>query len=339
MVTGSLTNNTGRTVRRGLNGKLYPDSRCSLAYRGVGRQSRSRRAKADRPNRACQQSSTRASSQAASKKPRGQAGITSYGRRMVRNGAALLEEQYGRLCLTFGTATLPSLSPEHLALLLSNWHKVVHRFFEALARESERKGLDWSCIYVVEIQIQRWERSGEVALHLHWLCPGRKDSRSRWAISPKQVAGIWARVLGNILGFIPDCRAAIRLEMPKGSVAKELGKYLSKGCRCVAAVAAAGKADQLPTAWWGGTTKLKASVEESVIWLDRDQCLALIDRQDSLRESGRAWVLHHFIDRHDADNLPEDSRKFWVGATIGFNCDRSVLLAFIKTLKLQNSCA
>ena len=317
---------------KGLTGKIYPDGRISLAYRGLSRPRRSSRDKGDRADRACQQSLTHASAPSKGFRPRGQQGITSYGRRMVRCCAALLERATNRVNLTFGTATLPALSPSDLTLVLDQWAVVVNRFFEELSRLYGRSGLSWSCIYVTEIQPRRWERSGEVALHLHWLCPGRSNRRAKWVVSPKQVAAIWARVLANILGHTPDCRAAIRLESPRGSVSRELGKYLSKGCQCVAQIVRSGQAHLLPSAWWGGTRKLKASVEASVVWLDRDQCLNLLDRQDELRAAKLAWVLHHFIDRHDADNLQPGDRRFWVGATIGFTRDPAVVPSLIEHL-------
>lgn len=339
MVTVTHTRSTSVDSPKGLTGKLYPDSRISLAYRGVGQQRRSRKTTGDRERWACQQSVTHASAPSKVFKPRGQKGITSYGRRMVRCCAALLEQSRDRRCLTFGTATLPALPEEDMELLLSRWPEVSNRFFEEYGREVVRSGLPWSVVYVTEIQPRRWEQSGKVALHFHWLCPGRHSRRSPWVITPKKCAEILGRVISRVLGYTPDMGAAIRLEVPRGSVVKEVGKYLSKGCQCVADVVRSGKGHLLPKAWWGGTRKLKSAVEQSVIWLDRDECLGLIDRQDSLRSTKRAWVLHHFIDRHDADNLPDQDKKFWVGATFGFNCDRSVLLAFIKTLKLQDDCA
>jgi len=338
MVTGSLTNNTGRTVRRGLNGKLYPDSRISLAYRGVTKQGRSRKTTDDRQRWACQQSLTHASAPRKASSPRGQKGITSYGRRMVRCCAALLEQSRDRRCLTFGTATIPALPEEDLERLLLNWHIVTNRFFEELGREVVRSGLPWSVVHVTEIQPRRWEQSGEVALHFHWLCPGRHSRRSPWAITPQKCAEILGSVFKRVLGYTPDMGAAVRLEVPRGSVVREVGKYLSKGCQCVADVVRSGKGHLLPSAWWGGTRKLKASVEESVVWLDRNQCLGLIERQDSLRSTKMAWALHHFIDRHDAASLPDQDKRFWVGATFGFNCDRKVLLAFIKTLGFEDNC-
>lgn len=317
---------------KGLTGKIYPDGSISSAYRGLGRPRRSSRDKGDRPPRACQQSLTHASAPSKGFRPRGQQGITRYGRRMVRCCAALLERATNRVNLTFGTATLPALSPSDLTLVLVQWAVVVNRFFEELSRLYGRSGLSWSCIYVTEIQPRRWERSGEVALHLHWLCPGRANRRAKWAIRPKQVAAIWARVLSNILGHTPDCGAAIRLESPRGSVVRELGKYLSKGCKCVAQVVQSGQAHLLPSAWWGGTRKLKAEVEASVQWLNTEQTWQLLALLPELRAAGLVWYQHHFIDRHDADNLRPGDRRFWVGATVRFNCDPALVPSLIQNL-------
>jgi hypothetical protein len=257
---------------------------------------------------------------------------------MVRCCAALLEHAHDRRCLTFGTATLPKLPADQLEKIQQAWATVVNRFFEELARAYARAGLKLTVIYVTEIQPGRWERSGEVALHLHWVCVGRRDRKSNWAVTPKQVAAIWAMVLGRVIGYEPDTTAATRLEVPRKSVSRELGKYLSKGSKAVTSVVDSGLGDRLPSAWWGGTRTLKRQVEESVIWLDRDQCLQLLDRQEEIRKSRKGWCLHHFIDRHDAESLPESQKRFWVGATFGFNCDRRVLLGFLKVLGYQDYC-
>lgn len=317
---------------KGLTSKIYPSGRISSAYRGLGRPRRSSRETGDRPHRACQQSLTHASAPSKVSKPRGQKGITSYGQKMVEECAVLLERAINQVNLTFGTATLPALPKGDMELVDSQWSIVVNRFFEELSREYGRSGIFWSCVHVTEIQPRRWERSGEVALHLHWLCPGRANRRAKWAISPKQVAAIWARVLANVLGYTPDCGAAIRLETPRGSVRRELCKYLSKGCKCVAQVVRAGLGHLLPSAWWGGTRKLKAAVEPSVIWLNAEETWKLLDLLPGLRAAGLVWYQHHFIDRHDAANLQPGDRRFWVGATTRPNCDPALVPSWLQNL-------
>jgi len=326
-----------RSPHRDLGGELYPNGQLIVAYRGERKQSENltEDGKNSQPW-ACQQSLSLASDPKPQRQARGQKGITSYGKRMVTSGAALFERFFRRTDLTFGTATLPALTHEQMVLVARSWPDITRRFFEEVKRESKRNGLtDWELVFVVEVQIERWYKTGELALHLHWLCPGRSGRRVPWAITPKRVTEIWSRILSSVVGQEVDCSAAIRLEVPRGSLRRELGKYLSKGCAVIRQVIASGQGDLLPPAWWGASSSLKHSVFENTISLDSAISWALLDRQEELRESGRASVLHHFIDDVSQPSTVDERARWWVGASFYFNHDWQEINSFLRSLSRE----
>ena len=65
---------------------------------------------------------------------RGLKGITAYGKRMVKSACAILQQRHGRKNLTFGTLTLPALTPGQLLMVSENWGNLKGRFSEELSR-------------------------------------------------------------------------------------------------------------------------------------------------------------------------------------------------------------
>ncbi|WP_017291665.1 hypothetical protein [Leptolyngbya boryana] len=122
------------------------------------------------------------------KKPRGQKGITSHGRRIIRGGVTLLERTYGRNRLSFITLTLPPAVAEDLS---GRWAHVVDLMKRRLIYSNGLHGLPTEIIACTEVQEKRYERTGEVALHLHIVMVGR-HSRGAWCYSPRQLEKMWS---------------------------------------------------------------------------------------------------------------------------------------------------
>jgi hypothetical protein len=255
---------------------------------------------------------------------------------MVKSAAALFERFFRRTDLTFGTVTLPRLNRREMRLVARAWPKITRRFFEELKREALRNGLlDWELVFVTEIQIQRWYRSGEVALHLHFLCPGRRHRHAPWVLTPQRVTEIWSRVLSSAIGRPVDCRAAIRLEAPRGSLQNELGKYLSKGCSVIREVVAAGLGDLLPSAWWGAASSTKRSVHANKYRVGSKAAWALLDQAEKLRESKIATFRHCFIDDVSQPSAVDERARWWVGASFYFKLGWRELVEFFRDLERQ----
>ena len=196
-----------------------------------------------------------------SRNKRGHSGITTYGKRMVRSCGAVLEKSVDRQCLSLFTWTLPPL-PEHERLHVSqHWGDINRKIWQEVKRDLVRAGLPGDHVFVTEIQEKRFQKYGEVNLHGHGLFQGKASRRDNWAISKSKIAEIVGRILTNELGRPVDVSAATRVEVPRKSLVKELGKYLTKGCKIIAEVMEAGKGEFLPSAWWGASRDLKNQVK------------------------------------------------------------------------------
>ncbi len=248
------------------------------------------------------------------RRQRGLTGITPYGKRMVRSGAAILERNHGRECLTLGTCTLPPLSPDEWERVCLGWSDIVRKFFQELSRELIRRGLSDDYVQVTEMQERRFSQSGDVGLHLHWLIQGRKTRSHDWAFTPAEVRDIWRRILSNAIGRDPDCTAATRIESLRTSCLQEMGKYLSKGGTAIKAVVAAGKSHLLPPSWWGSAKGLKSQVQSSIIQISGLAAVWLDSRLKEMKRDGQIWYVDIWIEN--------DGREFRAGA-VGRFCSQA----------------
>jgi hypothetical protein len=217
---------------------------------------------------------------------RGQKGISTNGKRMVRSAGVLLEQRFQRHNLTFFTGTLPELDDEARLLICQRWDQVCRKFHQELGRELERHGLSKAFAYVTEIQEKRFYEWGQVYLHVHTVFQGRRNRKSAWAITKEKAREIWNRIISNELGQDIDSLASTRVEQPRKSLEAEMGKYLGKGASVIADVIEAGLGDYLPTAWWGASRPLKAAVRKAVIRSSSDLANFLSGNLDSLAHAG-----------------------------------------------------
>lgn len=245
------------------------------------------------------------------RKQRGLGGITPYGKRLVRSGLAILEREHGRECLTLGTCTLPALSPDEFEVICSNWSEVVRQFFQEVGRELERRSLPADYVQVTEIQEKRFNSSGDVGLHLHWVIPGRANRYADWAFKPAEIKALWQRILSNQIGRDPDCEASTRIEKPRTSLAQELGKYLSKGVDVIKAVVKCGKAHLLPSAWWGASKVLKSEVKSAIVEINGPVAIWIDRNLKALKSEGKLWYVDIWVEN--------DGREFRAGAVGRFN--------------------
>jgi hypothetical protein len=217
----------------------------------------------------------------------GQKGISGHGKRMVRSGCAVLEREFGRENLSFGTATLPSLSPEDCQLVTIAWPELARQFMQELKRLLVRRGLSPQVVYVTEIQSKRWKFRQELAPHLHWICQGRRDRRESWRILPGEIRAIWKRLIeGVALGYEVDCSAATRIERIRKSAAGYLSKYMSKGGEILEEIKESGLGTILPTSWWGMSRELRARVKDEMVEPPKGVISYMLANRRELKESG-----------------------------------------------------
>lgn len=237
------------------------------------------------------------------KAKRGSKGISSSAKRLVRSSLAILEKQFGRGCLSFGTATLPPMETHELEKVCLNWSNITRKFFQELTRLLDRRGLSRDFVQVTEIQEKRYLAWGQVCPHLHWIMQGRANLRAGWAITPDEIRFLWERILSNCLGRPIDGKAATRIEKPKKSLAVELGKYMSKGGKLIKRIATSDKAHLLPSSYWGSSRSLKKQVKAAIKIIFGDECEAFIDSLESLKSEGLASYIHIFREMEDGYNL------------------------------------
>lgn len=160
---------------------------------------------------------------------RGSKGINSRQRDILCWGASTLERIYHRTNLSFLTYTLPPLSPEDLLSVKENWSDIVHRVQLRIKEKLHAKGIQTSIAGCIELQLDRFETTGDVYPHLHLVFRGRKDRASDWAIKPHQYRQIWRKCVSKfLLSQEYDWRASENVQPVHKSVAGYLAKYVSK---------------------------------------------------------------------------------------------------------------
>lgn len=230
--------------------------------------------------------SPRANSHKRSK--RGSKGITSLGRKMVRNGAYLLQQKYGKQHLSFLTVTLPAVSVEESLQISACWSEIVRKYLQSLRRLLQlRLGLA-EIVGCTEIQESRLERDGVLGLHLHLIFVGRKQRKS-WVISCQEVRELWKRELERVVGRQLDCSSTENIERVKVDAEQYLGKYMSKGVSSMEALIEMGLGDFLPSAWWCMSMSLKRIVKSGVEHLAGEKAGLFV----RLIEGGADIFLYH----------------------------------------------
>lgn len=205
---------------------------------------------------------------AAARGIKGQKGITSYGARIVRNCAHLLESsvQVGR-CI-FATVTVPNLPIQAIGAIHENWNQVVELYRLSLRRALQRKGLSGESVTVSEIQEKRHQRTGLPVLHLHSVFVGVTAS-GKFAIAPKEHDRMWYAALSSVVDIDwSDITSACNLQRVKKSAAGYLGKYMSKGSKAVITARANGFERWLPKHWWNASRSLTRRVKANTRRID-----------------------------------------------------------------------
>lgn len=190
-------------------------------------------------------------------------GLTRLGARTLRQGAFLIEQSAGKDQVTFGTATLPAVTDEELALIEMDWSNIIDRFVKRLRYHLTKKNLPSEVIHVTEIQPKRSLNEGREIPHIHFVFQGRKR-RGAWAITPKQITKFWCRAIGLKSLTLRMYGSSCQLARVKYSVARYLSKYIAKSHSKTE------DATSQPTLrtlsikqWWGCTDSLRKRIHRS----------------------------------------------------------------------------
>lgn len=174
---------------------------------------------------------------------RGSRGISSSARVRVRDCALILQERHGVKRLTFATLTLPpsALKPE----VLENWSDIVRKLRQWLTYRLESAGLPPSVLGVVEVQESRQKTSGLMpCLHLHLVFVGRANYGS-WVVTPSDIDKYWCSLLQVYTKSQVDVSSSCQLVGIKKDASGYLGKYMSKGTKCLEGV----DPQYIPSSW------------------------------------------------------------------------------------------
>lgn len=195
---------------------------------------------------------------------KGLKGITSLGKRRVRNAAFMLTRKYGKRRLTFATVTLPSLTPTQMSRVHKEWHRCIDFYRREMGRQLVRAGLTGEIVGVTEIQEKRYVTTSLPVLHGHFVFCGATRN-GWWAISPKRHDHIWRKSIEHVLGEpIPALTSACQLKSVTDSAEAYLGKYISKGIKAIEPVIRAGYAEWMPKQWWSCSRSLVQEMELAI---------------------------------------------------------------------------
>lgn len=213
-------------------------------------------------------------------------GITTKGRRTIRNACYLLQRDYGNKFLTFSTVTLPNLSEDDMKVLHENWHQLVELYRLKMGRALRSEGLPGQMAGVTEIQEERWERSKAPILHGHFVFVGRRRGHG-WAVSTETHDLLWSQAIETVLGKpIGLAHAACQLKRVDGNPETYLGKYASKGVKVVEEVKEKGLEQWLPKQWWNCSRRMTRQIEKEKKTFERgSQQLLVLDKE----ASGLVW--------------------------------------------------
>lgn len=219
---------------------------------------------------------------------RGSKGITSRGRRNVRAGATILEQRHGKECISFFTCTLPDLDTETMWKVCGNWSEVVRQTQQNIVRLLTSKGLDTDVVGVIEIQEDRFQRTGQAVPHIHVIFQGRKSRRSPWLTSIPEIENCYRRAIEAVAGQPIDMRAACQTEQVKKSVAGYMSHYLKKGNKSLQRFREWGEKLPLPKAWYTITRSLSKAIAKQTRRVTIDGCFVSFARW--IREyPGQCW--------------------------------------------------
>lgn len=192
----------------------------------------------------------------------GLGGLTPAGRKSVWRALALLEEM--RPLLSFWTVSLPTESMHDLNRA-DGLPFFQDRLRKELARLLQARGIPALVVGVAELQPARSHASGIPCPHWHVVFQGRKDRRSRWALSKADLDGVIAAALASAGVPVPDLRSAGNVQQVKKSVRAYLSKYMTKGSGDCARFVGRSHENLIPRQWWFWTKALRRWVLQHIL--------------------------------------------------------------------------
>lgn len=198
-------------------------------------------------------------------KSRGSKGLTSYGKKMLRNGCWLLEQTAGVRAIGMFTGTLPPCDAQTQIKICDEWGEILRIFTQWLHRRlAPHTDKPW-VLGCVEIQEKRQLKEGGLPLHCHLVFHARKGNT--YIVRKEEFREAWERA---IVSCVPeaeglDFQASTRVEQCRKSVASYLSKYMSKGFTSNVA-RNLDPAYKMPSTWWYGVGGFKRRIKKLMVY-------------------------------------------------------------------------
>lgn len=191
----------------------------------------------------------------------GKAGITSYGRKMVKSAATLIQKMPGKRT-TFATITMPSLPPQLRRGLALAWPEFLRQLLQWLTRQLRKSGLPGLVCSVTEVQPGRLADYSEAYLHLHLVWPNHGGRYGNWAVSVDALRTWCAEFLQKRGLWVADAWVNVDTQEVRKTAAGYLSKYMSKGVSEIEAFAKDCGWDAVPGQWWNLTKPARDLVKK-----------------------------------------------------------------------------
>lgn len=212
----------------------------------------------------------------------GKHGITRFGKRVVKNGALLLERKYGKKRLGFVTCTLPRFSEKIQRAINGRWSEIIRRFYQKLTRQLQKIGKPCIYVSVTEIQEKRFKKYGVPCPHLHFIYLCRDSPNSRYWLYICQIHRAWNESILEVIALcgLTDSReteesyGSVHAACIRKSASAYIGKYMSKGCKVIASMQEKGW-EEFPKQWWTASALVKKMFKDSIIILDQATASAI----------------------------------------------------------------
>lgn len=213
------------------------------------------------------------------RKKRGETGISTYARHVVKNAAYRMQIESGKNRMSFLTLTLPNVDKTEAARISANWSEIIRVFVQWLGRQLRACGLSGEVVGVTEIQEKRLISTGVFALHFHCVFEGRKQHET-WCLTPKEVREQWSKCLSKYLDRQPEeynWNCCENIQRVKKDASGYLGKYLSKGAKDLQRPEVKEWIHVFPSSWWTCSNSLKAKVSTRVKSVSGERGRFLLD--------------------------------------------------------------
>lgn len=206
--------------------------------------------------------------------PRGSRGITSYGKKMLRNGCYLLEKVRGVRAVGMITCTIPVLPGDGQKHVCERWADILRVFMQWLHRRLKPHCPRPWVLGCTEVQALRMQREGGLPLHCHLVFVAR--TRKGYIVSKEEFRDAWKRA---VLAHCPELAdysfdASTRVEQCRKSVASYLSKYMSKG-NADNVIRNVEEGYKVPSSWWHGTGGFKQYIKKAIFY-DAGEIAAIV---------------------------------------------------------------